>query len=181
MAQTSVQLISCTKGDNCITLLVGGRRTEYYFDDPGVFSFLSGYIRVWQESGWTNYMVARLTEKASEIRIPDFQRSLEQQHTTPPWAKEERSSIVSNYRKEPSEEYSWTIIATEAQGITYNGGRRWFASQEDAKAFAAEIFELEKNKRTSFDLAVVQCIDVVRPKPQVELISSFKKESSQGT
>lgn len=78
---------------------------------------------------------------------------------------------MSDSARLPSKEYSWTIIAPQAKGITYTGGRQWFKTKEDAVTFAGTIFEGEVKK--TFDLCVVQCIDVVSPKPQIELLSKW--------
>lgn len=80
----------------------------------------------------------------------------------------------------PSKEYSFTVIATTAKGLTYNGDRKWFKTRDDATIFAGEIFEREKNSgQGSFELAIVQCVDVVRPKPQVQMVSSWDSNIAQ--
>jgi hypothetical protein len=82
--------------------------------------------------------------------------------------------MSEDHKATPNAEYRFTVIAPTAKGLIYNGQRRWFKSKKDALEFCCEVFESEKsNSKSSFDLAIVECVDVVRPKPQVEMISTW--------
>jgi hypothetical protein len=170
--QVPIKIVSSDHLDKSITLLVGNRRIEFLLKDYK-YETICSYASTWQENGWTNYLLAKVVEGSHAIYIEGKRASRQQ---------EKEIKTMVDFRKLPSEEFSFTVIATEARSVTYNSGRKWFKTVDDAKTFAGEVFELEKNERKSaFDLAIVQCVDVVRPKPQIELVSSFKKtaESSE--
>ncbi len=71
----------------------------------------------------------------------------------------------------PSKDNRFTVITTKATTLIYTGGRKWFSSIEEAKNHAVQVFEQEKNSGKTFELAIVQVVEVVKPKPQIELES----------
>lgn len=171
--QVPVRVISYDQNEKTITAYVGRdrRRFEFLLKDSTFWSVWRSY-EAWELNGWTNYLLTRLCEGATAIYIEGKRATRKQ---------EKEIKTMVDFRKTPSEEYSFTVIATEARSVTYNAGRKWFKTSDDAKTFAGEVFELEKNERKAvFDLAIVQCVDVVRPKPQIELVSSFKKTTESG-
>lgn len=78
-------------------------------------------------------------------------------------------------QKTPSAEYPYTLIATTAKNVSYRNDRSWFKTAEAAMAHAQEIYDM--NKDATFELAVVKCEDVVKPKPRTEIISTWKKST----
>lgn len=164
MAQNPVVIVATDNLEKSITVAIGGVRVEYFLGDR--YRKTHQELEYWLSNGWDNYAVSNLTRRAHFIYNGCSHSQVPQ---------EKGSSLVSDFQSKPSEEYSWTVIATTAKSLTYQSGRKWFKTDEDARTFAGEVFELEKNQRISFDLAIVQCMDVVKPKPQVELVSTFKK------
>lgn len=178
MPQVNVQVVATDNEARSITLLVGRTRQEYFLGDR--YEHLLGNIRSWLDQNWNNYVVAKCVEAASEITrpaqayVPWDTRSLRlsargQERKR---QKEEIDSVVKNYKTEPVKgEFEFTVIAPHAKsGIVYNGERRWFANKDDATVFCGEIFEGEAK---NFELAIVQVVDVLRPKPKTILISSW--------
>jgi len=165
MSQSPVGISAFDDTDRTITVVFGdGKRVEYFVGDK--YWYLRNVLHVWYENGWHNHIVSKLTEAATEIYI-DGKRQHKQ---------DKEPTTMVDFKDKPSEEYSYTVIATTAKSVSYSGGRKWFKTPEDATGFAGEVFEEEKNSnRGSFDLAIVQCIDVVRPKPTVQLISTFNR------
>lgn len=164
MGRSHVQLISTDNQENSITISVDGVRIEYFLGDRYHHTLLE--VKDWLNAGWTNYVVSQLTRRAREIRTSAS-------FTSPPFAnrKANMSTSIDN-QKTPSKEYSWTVIAPTARnGLTYQGQRLWFKAEEDARKFAADIFEGADKK--NFDLCIVECKDVVSVKPQVELSSRW--------
>ena len=162
MAQTSVDWLGHSNEDECITLNVGGSRVEFYFSvGRHNFNSLVGVSLDQCRKGWSNYLVARLTSLAVEIRAG---RRAKQ-------TKEEEVNMSQDHCKTPSQEYCWTVIAPQAKNLRYDGERRWFKTIDDARTFAAQVYESVQDK--NFSLAIVQVHDVVRPKPKTELISEF--------
>lgn len=78
----------------------------------------------------------------------------------------------------PDAEHQFTLIAPEAQrGLVYQGTRVWHKTAEAAVEYAKALYNA--NKDETFELIVVQAVESIQPKPQIELVSrSFLKESA---
>lgn len=85
------------------------------------------------------------------------------------------AAVAVDAQKTPSAEYPYTLIATTARSVTYRNDRSWFKTADDARMHAQSIYDLNKNE--SFELAVVKCEDVIRPKPRTEIISTWNKSA----
>lgn len=164
MSNMNVRLISTTS-DGCITLVVEAKRVSYYIP-LHIFRHVYLQANSMLERGWNNYCIAYLTLKAEEIRI-DGKRPSERQ---------DQMSTAIDAQKTPSLEYPYTLIATTAKSVHYRNDRSWFKTEDAARAHAQEIYDINKNE--TFELAVVNCVDVVKPKPRTEIISTWKKSSS---
>lgn len=80
-------------------------------------------------------------------------------------------SINMDYRKEPNEEYRWTAIAARTVNDSLNyKERHWFKTKEEVEEFIAPIFEANKGRQVQ--LVIVEAVDLVKPKPQVETITT---------
>ena len=76
----------------------------------------------------------------------------------------------ANSTPQPDKEHQFTLIAPEANnGLVYQGQRVWHATAEDAVEYAKLIYNA--NKDQTFALVVVQAVQQVAPKPQIELTS----------
>lgn len=161
MPNVRVDLISTNDLDHSVTLLVEGKRVEYFIGDS--YTLKLHKIRSWLLSGWTNYVVAMCTRWSENIHHVD---------ASAPSKRRAKMSTTIDHSKTPSKEYSFGVIAPTARnGTIYNGERLWFKTAEDAKSFAAEIFEGADKK--NFDLCIIQCLDIVSVKPTVELSSRW--------
>lgn len=166
MVQAYLKIVAYDDTDRAITILYGGKRIEYLVGD--FYRKLRRDLPEWDDNGWHNHIVANLTRYATDIFIDGKLQS----------KQEKEPQTMADHKDKPSEEYSFTVIATTAKSVVYNGGRKWFKTADDATEFAGEVFEAEKNNnRGAFDLAIVQCVDIVRPKPTVQLISTFSRNA----
>jgi hypothetical protein len=164
VAQVAVSLVGTNNLDRTISILVGNTQVEYFVGDR--YPFFLNSIRGWLADGWYNYVIAQLTKYAHHAEYATSETNFN--------LKKERKKKVSTsiaHQTVPSKEFSFTIIAPTAKSITYNDDRLWFKTSEDARAFAASIYE--GNTKKGFELAIVQCMDVVAPKPQIELTSRW--------
>lgn len=157
MSKCRVQKISTDDLERSITVAVDGVRIEYFLGDRYHQTLVC--LDDWIRDGWTNYAVSQLTSRSVSIEtirkkgVRKMLNTIDSQST-------------------PSKEYPWTVIAPAASsGLTYRGKRQWFKTEEDAKAFAADVFEDADKK--NFELCIVQCINVVAPKAQIELTSRW--------
>lgn len=175
MPNIPVTLVARTN-DGCLSLLVQGKRVDYYFHDLGAFEHVNRNVDRFLRDGWTNYLVAYLTSCASEIDVNG--RPISRRSTYYTSAENGEKNMSADCRKTPSEEYSYTVIAPQAKSLHYAGERQWFKTIEDAKAAAQEVYDGINGERKSFELAIVQVVDVVKPEPRTKLISTFKKESA---
>lgn len=176
MPNIPVTLVARTN-DGCLGFLVQGKRVDFYFHDLGMFEHVRKRTKHFLNSGWTNYLVAYLTSCASEIDVNGKSLASRKQTCVIPIEDGDKNMSV-NYSKVPSEEYSYTVIAPQAKSLHYAGERQWFKTIEDAKAAAQEVYDGINGERKSFELAIVQVVDVVKPEPRTKLISTFKKESA---
>lgn len=161
MPSVRVKLVSTNNQDRSVTLLVEGKRIEYFLGDK--YHFKVKAIGNWLDSSWNNYVVANLTHWAEQILVEgqSFQKK--------DWSK---MSTSIEHQKTPSKEFSFTVIAPIAKTMHYAEERKWFKTEEDALQYAASIYD-NCGERKSFDLCIVQCKDIVAPKPQVELTSRW--------
>lgn len=162
MVQTTLRVVSWDYTDRTVTLAFpNGKRVEYFLS--GAYERIVRALPNWIDNGWYNHAVSKITEVSTAIYVDGIRQ--------PESFKE--TIMSADYKNVPSEEYSFTVIATTARSVTYNGGRKWFKTQEDATEFAGEVYEGEAKQ--NFELAIVQCVDVVRPKPKTMLMSTFKR------
>jgi len=175
--QTPVDLVATDNQDRSITLAFpGGKRVEYVVGDR--YESLSKAAIKWAQDGWYNHIVSQLTQAAREIYVEGLHS--DRRHL-PDWASPQRKKTkeidtVTDSKDKPSLEYPYTVIAPTAKGLSYNGQRKWFKDQESATVFCGEVFEAEG--KGSFELAIVKCVDVVRPKPTIQLMSSWEQPAA---
>lgn len=162
MSQLNVALVATDDLEHSVTLSIEGRRIEYFLGDR--YHYATEHIRKWLIAGWHNYAVSRTSHWASVIEVVG-ENEVKQR-------KKNMSTSIDS-QKTPSKEYSFTVIAPQTirNGLSYDGQRHWFKTAEDAKQFAADIFEGAEKK--NFELCIVQCLDIVAPKPQIELSSRW--------
>lgn len=176
MPQICARLSSHSAQENSITLVVGGKYVEYIVSDN--FPYHLGKIRYFLEQEWTNYAVAWATKHSKEIYLITPGRArfhLNQVSVNIQNYSEEAINVgTTDYSKTPSAEYPFTVVAPKAQGITYRGERQWFKTADDARIFAQSVYDGEPSK--NFELCIVKCEDVVKPKPKTELISTWSKQ-----
>lgn len=177
MAQTHVSHVATDNLEGSVTLLIGSNRVEFFLRNDFKSERVCSLLHTWLNNGWHNMVVAQLAECSCEIQVLGTTLGNLGDILSPTKSKKRRKgdTAVTDFRTTPSAEYPWTVIATTAKSLSYNGERRWFRTQGDATEFAGEVFEQERNQRGNFDLAIVQCQDVVRPKPQVQMISTFTR------
>lgn len=162
MNQERVQLVSTTT--DSITIGFGPNRIEYFYDDTRIARHKGVQIRKALVNGWYNFAISILTYGAAEIRVNgNRSNSKEVFHM----------ATAIDAQKTPSPEYPYTLIATTARSVTYRNDRSWFKSEDAAREHAQEIYD--QNKNENFELAVVKCEDVIKPKPRTEIISTWKK------
>lgn len=167
MANIRVDLVGTNNHDCSVTLLVEGKRIEYFIGDR--FHTHMRQIRRWLDSGWTNYLLSNCNSWANQIVIVDDGHI---------HVRKKAMTTSIDHSKNPSKEYSFGVIAPTAKnGTIYNGERLWFKTPDDAKAFAAEIFEGADKK--NFDLCIIECLDIVSVKPTIELNSRWKNTASE--
>ncbi len=176
--QQKVMLVSTDNLDKTITVLIGGRRIEFFLK-PDCYLTVGSYVRKWIEDGWYNHVISQLIQKSDRVLINGI--------SSPPWAiQQAKEKIVArnfpkpqNTTSAPDEDHRFTLIAPEAQnGLIYQGQRIWHTSAEAAVEYSKQLYNA--NKDAVFELVVVQAIESVQPKPQVELLSRTfgKKEST---
>jgi len=171
--QPHVQHVSTDHLDKSVILLVGDLRIEYFLH-PDFFLRAIQKMDYSIQMGWSNQAVTNLLMNSTEVKIYDNRRKPQQERTMSKPRKPTNSSC------RPSDEFPWTLIATEAvQGLVYQGVRVWHPTENDAKEYASEIFEHNKDKPT-FELAVVNYTAILKPKPTVEL-SEVRRISKDGT
>lgn len=172
MAQPRVALVSYTREDSCITLLIEARKFSFYVRYDAWPRLVKG-CHQWISSGWGNHTIANLVRCSEEIRPHDVPWNTERNNRQIVTLEEVMNMSV-DFKNTPSPDYPFTLIAPTAKGVTYNGHRRWFKTADDARTFAQEIYDGEPSK--SFELCVVKSEDVVKPKPKTELISTWSNK-----
>jgi hypothetical protein len=172
MAQVNVSLVATDNQEKSITLLVGQKRIEYFLG--GRFYDIAENIRNWLSNDWNNYVVSRCTECAEQIEVESrgFGGILPQKPKSRR-KKAEDQIVMTDHKNVPSAEYPFTVIAATAKGVSWDRQREYFKTVDEAIQQAGEVFEA--NKGGNFELAIVQVVDVVRPKPTVQLMSTFKQ------
>lgn len=189
MAQMPIVVVATDNMDRSITIAtVGGKRIEYFVGDR--YEWLRNSLETWIENEWYNYSVAQLTRYASQIfaggqrQIRVYEGAVTGRWSAPPWAcpfevlerqqEAEDMAIRTNamgaqFQSTPSKKFPFTVIATQAQTLHYHKPRKWFKTEAEAKADAAEVIA-----RSDIELAIVKCVDVVKRKVSTPLTSTFK-------
>lgn len=164
--QPHVQHVSTNYSDKTVTLLVGDLRIEYFLH-PDLFLQAIRSMDYSVRMGWSNQAVTNLLIHSTNVKVL---------RTHPPPFQQELTMKPPGSSNRPSDDFPWTLIAPEAmKGLFYQGERVWWPTESDAKEYAAEIFEKNKDKQ-AFELAVVNYTLLLKPKPQIEMSEVRRQE-----
>lgn len=201
MAQHPIVVVSTDNHDRSITIMtVDDKRVEYFLGDR--YYKLREMLERWIQDEWYNYAVAQLTRAAVSIDVRRPQPLKDYDPDTgivyfnvgaqtgrissshAPWEcpfkvlhdQQEEEMSNTDFQNIPSRQYSWTVIAARAQSFHYHQERRWYKTAADAKENAALVIG---NSNNDVELCIVQCHDVFKKKPRIELVSTFSKTKSR--
>lgn len=182
MTQTPITLVASDNLDYTITVIVGGRRVEFFIK-PDRHPRTIQDVKEWIKLGWYNHCVKYLVIRSNTIVIEDETFKPEDVSIKNHQVKFKRRGNTMgipkphNTTSHPDADHQFTLIAPEAnRGIVYQGIRIWHDSQESAREYGKQIFQA--NKDAQFSLVIVQAIEEFKPKVEIELSStSFAKST----
>lgn len=154
-------------GDYVIELLINSRTVSFSYDHR--WRDVATTIQQCLNNGWNNAAVTVAVKSASRIDFIGSKLFL------PPWNQKE-TEMKYDSKQTPDKEYRFTAIATNAKVMTYRGQRQWFKTVDEAKRFCADVLEVEHNNGRRFGLTIVEAVEEVTPKSQIQLNSTSFRE-----
>lgn len=174
--QPQVTFIGTDDLDKTITVAVHNRRVEFFVKPAFYLSAIRDVRRAISQE-WYNQAISKLLTASNQIHFEGETYEPRAVKITVHELRFKRGQNMSNKIPKPANathspdnEHKFTLIAPEAQnGLVYQGQRIWHPTQGDAIDYAKVIYNA--NKEQQFTLAVVQIVEEVAPKPQIELTS----------